>query len=90
MPKLAGALEYFEKALKVRLAIYHENHPDVAISYYNIGSLHCNQGEYKKALECYDKALKIQLSYFDENHPDVKFIKDNIEYVKEMMKSQNQ
>lgn len=62
----------------------------MAISYNNIGSLHCNQGEYKKALECYDKALKIQLSYFDENHPDVKFIKDNIEYVKEMMKSQNQ
>ncbi len=67
----AKALEYHNKALKIRLATFGENHPDVATSYNNMGLVYYSQGDYAKALEYYNKALKIWLAIFGENHPNV-------------------
>ena len=69
------------------------NHPDIASSYSNIGSVHYSQREYVKALEWYNKSLTIRLTvYRDSNHPDIATSYSNIgtvyesqgEYVKAM------
>ena len=65
------ALEYHEKALKIRLDVFDENHPGVAISYNGIGLVYSSMGNYPKALEYHEKALKSWLSCFGENHPGV-------------------
>ncbi|CAF5152299.1 unnamed protein product, partial [Rotaria sp. Silwood1] len=53
------ALEFYDKALKIREKTVPPNHPDLAQSYKNIGGVYDNMGNYWKALEFYDKALKI-------------------------------
>ena len=53
------ALEYGEKALRIRLSIFGEDHPDIIQSYNNLGSEYGNLGDYKKALEYCTHALKI-------------------------------
>ena len=42
-----------------------------ASSYYNIGLVHSNKGEYDKALEFLHKALAIDLKHHGKDHPDV-------------------
>ena len=65
------ALEYHEKDLAIRRAIYgHVNHPDIATSYQFMGSVYGSQEQYEEALECYEKSLNILLTAFgDENNP---------------------
>ena len=72
------ALYYFEESLKIRLSLFGENHPEVALSYYSIGSLYIIQGDKSKALNYYEKSLKIRLSVYGENHPLTKEIMDLI------------
>ncbi len=76
--KYNKALEYFKKALKIRLSISGENHPDTVLSYNNMGIVYDYKGEYDKALECHKKALKIRLSLFGENHPHTAATYNNI------------
>ncbi|EDQ91347.1 uncharacterized protein MONBRDRAFT_36252, partial [Monosiga brevicollis MX1] len=76
------ALEYYGKALKIRLATLGEAHPDTATTYNNMAL--ClqqpgpNQGQYEQALEYYGKALKIQLATLGEAHPDTATTYDNM------------
>jgi len=65
------ALEYAQKALKIGLALFGENHPHVALSYNNVGSSLSDLGRHQEALEYAQKALKIWLAHFGENHPHV-------------------
>jgi tetratricopeptide (TPR) repeat protein len=71
-------LQYFQKALAIRLAAFGENHPDVAMSYHNIGVVYNQQGRYTEALQHFQKALAIQLAAFGENHPDVALSYNNM------------
>ena len=71
-------LKYFEESLKIRLSLFGENAPEVALSYYNIGSLYIIQGDRSKALNYYENSLKIRLSVYGENHPLTKEIIDLI------------
>ena len=72
------AMMLYRRALKVAVRKYGENHPDVAVSLNNIGSVYFDQGDYTKALEYYDKALKIRTELLGENHPDVAVSLNNI------------
>jgi tetratricopeptide (TPR) repeat protein len=64
------ALEYYDKALVIRLQVYGE-HSDMARSYDNLGSAHGRLGNAQKALEYYEKALAIRLQAHGKAHPDV-------------------
>ena len=64
--------------MEIYLAVFGENHPNVAMNYNNIGGVYYNQGNYDQALEYYNKALKIYLAVFGENHPDVAMSYSNI------------
>ncbi|MBF0556254.1 MAG: tetratricopeptide repeat protein [Nitrospirae bacterium] len=76
------ALEYYEKALKIDLNVYGENHPNVATEYNNMGNAWDIIGESKKALEYYEKALEILQKFYDDNHPRVRKIKNNINSIR--------
>lgn len=64
-------LEYNNKALGIRLSTLDKNHPDMAISYNNIGTLYADLGEYGKASEYLNKALGIWLFVYGEDHPEI-------------------
>ena len=64
------ALEYYERSLKIRLAILGENHPDTAGSYMGVGNAYDNKGKYDSAIFYYERSLKIRLATLGENHPD--------------------
>ena len=70
--------EIFHELLDIRLSVYGADHPDVAISYNNIGAVYDSLGEYAKALEYYEKSLKISLSVYGSDHPDVSHTYNNI------------
>ena len=65
------ALEYCEKALTIRKAIFGEVHPDVALLYSNIGEVYAKLGNYDKALDYQMEALSIRKAIFGEVHPYV-------------------
>ena len=65
------ALCHDEEALKILRAVFGDNHPDVATSLNNIGSVYYSQGAYSQALSHCEQALKILRAVFGENHPNV-------------------
>ena len=72
------AMEYYEKALAIRLHILGEDHPDVAACYGNIGLVLGKKGDHDKALEHHEKALAIYLQTFGEDYPYVATCYNNI------------
>ena len=72
------ANRYSHKALQSSLDKHGERHPDVAISYNNIGFIHSSQGNYSQALEYHQKSLEIRLEIYGERHPDVATSYNNI------------
>jgi tetratricopeptide (TPR) repeat protein len=72
------ALEYYQKALAIRLKQLGPDHPDVANSYNNIGEIHRAKAEYDKALEYYQKSLAIVLKQLGADHPYVATSYNNI------------
>ncbi|NGX31849.1 MAG: Photosystem I assembly protein Ycf3 [Chlamydiae bacterium] len=72
------ALEFFQKALTIRLAKLGNEHPDVASTYGNMALVYDDQGLHDKALEFYQKALDIDLSKLGTDHPDVAAIYNNM------------
>ena len=55
-----------------------KEHPYVALSYNNIGTINNNIGNYDKALEAHRKALDIRLNILGEKHPVVAISYNNI------------
>jgi len=74
----AEAIEYYEKALKIKKNTLPANHPDLATSYNSIGSVYNTMGEYLKALEYHEKSLEIRKKTLPENHPDLATSYNNI------------
>ena len=72
------ALEYDEKALKIRRSLFGEAHPDVATSFNNVGAVYSKLGDYHKALEYEEKALKIWRTLFGDSHHDVATAFNNV------------
>ena len=52
------ALEYFQQSLSIREKILKENHPDLSISYANIGQVYSSINQPDLTFEYYQKALK--------------------------------
>lgn len=59
---LAEAEKYYKQALSLREKIYRANHPGIAESYENLGTLHFYQGRYRDALAMHLRALEIRQS----------------------------
>lgn len=66
-----NAIGCYQKALKIRLEVFGENHPIVAQSYTSIGSVHMNLKKYELALEYYQNALRIRLKTLDGPHSNL-------------------
>ena len=75
------ALEYYFKALEIREKVLDKEHPDIATSYNNIGSVYDDKGDYDKALEYYFKALEIREKVLGKEHPDIATLYNNIGFV---------
>ena len=65
------AVEYYNQALKIDLAVFGDKHPSVATDYNNLGGAYQDLGDAKKAVEYYNQALKIDLAVFGDKHPEV-------------------
>jgi tetratricopeptide (TPR) repeat protein len=72
------ALSYYEKALEIRQNKLPSIHPDLALSYNNIGDVYKGLGENEKALWCYEKALQMRQKLLPPNHPDLATSLNNI------------
>lgn len=69
MGQSEAALQYFQKALDIYLAVHSNVHPDVARTYNEIGKLYNQKGEFEKALSFYQKALISNTLNFED--PDI-------------------
>ncbi len=64
------ALEFFEKALRLRLQVYGPDHPDVAAVHNNIGAAHVRSGRPRDGLPHLEKALAIYERALGPEHPE--------------------
>lgn len=65
------AITYYEKALKIDLAVYGVMHAKVAIRFNNLGESWRAKGNYNKALTYLEKALKINRAIHGDIHQNV-------------------
>ena len=72
------ALEYYNRVSKIDELVLDENHPNLAITYNNIGLVYELKGDYATALQYYDKARKIYEQVLGENHPELATTYSNI------------
>lgn len=66
------------RQIKLAEELYSTKHPDIAVSYNNIGWVYTEQCDYDKALEYYDKALAIYKKNLGPKHPDIATSYNNI------------
>ena len=59
MKNYDDAVTYFEKALEIRKIIYGENHPEVALSYKDIGVILTAKGDMLQGMEYLIKAQEL-------------------------------
>ena len=78
MSRYRKALEYEEKALKIRREVLGEKHAYTADSYNNIGCIYSSLGESEKALKYHEKALEIRREVLGEKHADTASSYDNL------------
>jgi tetratricopeptide (TPR) repeat protein len=76
-------LDLYEKSLAIQEEQLPSDHPEVAMSYSNIGVVHQTLGQYDLAIECYSRALKIRLKPLPVHHPNVALIFESIGLVNE-------
>ena len=65
------AKQLYEKALKIWVEIYGEQHPNLAMLYNNMGALYSRLGEYANALHYEQKAIEIGEKAFGESSPNL-------------------
>ncbi|CAF3148103.1 unnamed protein product [Rotaria sp. Silwood2] len=78
MGDYSKALTSYERSLEIRKIALPPNHPDLAASYLNIGSVYYSMGEYSEALSSYERSLEIQKTTLPQNHPDLAASHNNI------------
>ena len=68
--KYDQALEYYQKALAIRLKKLGADHPHVAMSYLNIGLVYALQEKLTEAESSMQRAVDIARKTSSEQHPD--------------------
>ncbi|CAF3150660.1 unnamed protein product [Rotaria sp. Silwood2] len=72
MNNYTDALINHKKVIDIRMTLQPLlDHPDLAQSYHNVGTLFCDKGEYNTALEYFGLALEIKQKIFTSNHPSL-------------------
>ena len=78
----ASALEWFQKALRIRERVLGTDHPSTAITYHNIGTNYFAQGDYKTALDWMNKALAVFLKVLGAEHPYTDIVREYMDAAK--------
>ena len=73
-----GALIHYQKSLDVFLAVYGQDHLDVAKTEENMAIIYQSQGKFEKTLEIYRKVLETKIRVCGQDHPDVATSKRNL------------
>ena len=66
------ALEFYGKALTIKLATLGDNHPDTAACLANIGDTLITMGNRKEGRANVEKAVAVYKSTLGDNHPKTK------------------
>ena len=82
MGENSKALSFGERALEIRQETLPANHPDLAISYNNVGCVLYLSGEYSKSLSYLERAKEIWQTSLPANHRNMKDVIDAINLVK--------
>ena len=80
------ALEYYNRALAIKLKSLPAEHPDVAMTYKNMGLVYEVKDELEQALPLLQKASSIYQAALPSNHPNVTKIIKDVERVEDKMK----
>ena len=72
------AMSLNHRALRNALMLYGENHPYVAMSYSNIGSIYDARKDYNKALEYYERSME-QFRSYDDNCSEIVTLYDKMQ-----------
>ena len=67
----ARALEFHQKALRLRMSSQPTDSLAIATSYVNLGAVFADLGLYQEAAKNLEKSLEIRRSFHGENHPSV-------------------
>ncbi|NJK41499.1 MAG: tetratricopeptide repeat protein [Acaryochloridaceae cyanobacterium SU_2_1] len=65
----------------MRQKLLGEEHPDVAASYSNLGTLYYQEGDQAKAVTHIRKALQIVEATLGPDHPNTKTFRDGLEQI---------
>ncbi|MDC0105867.1 tetratricopeptide repeat protein, partial [Bacteroidia bacterium] len=67
--KTDSCLEYWHRSLTL-FETNHRNHPDIPMSFNNLGVLYSDLRDYEKAEKYYLQSLEIRQKIYSEDHPD--------------------
>ena len=85
MGEYPKALSSHEKALAIRQQSLPSNHPDLAMSFGQIGNIDFTIGQYSKALPLCQRAVQIAEQSLPPNHPHLQWYKNNLDNVKKKL-----
>jgi tetratricopeptide (TPR) repeat protein len=71
-------MQQSQRALQIFLKAFGENHPNIAISYNNLGEAWNLKGEHDKAIGFYEKCQKIQDVFLEPTHPNQRTVAKNL------------
>jgi len=81
------ALNYFDKALQLRISKFGEKNSSVAIVYQNIAEIYKKRGNNENALNYFKKAKDIYTAVFGENNPKTHAVIEEIVKLKSLNKN---
>ena len=70
MQSYSGAIKSFQRALKVAIRLFGEEHPDTAQCYHSLGVTQHASGDISSAIQSKQCALDINVKLFGEEHAD--------------------
>ena len=85
MGEYTKAFSYYEKAVKIFKNSFPDNHPQLAVSYNNVGRAHANTNDYSKALSYFRYALDIFECSLPPDHPNIQSVRNSIEIIKRQL-----
>ena len=65
------AKNYFQQSLDMRIKLFHLEHPEVAASLSNVGSIHSLMGDLETAKDLFQRSYALRKTIYGEEHPCV-------------------